>query len=229
MKNTTLSNPITNKTVRAPRTKKWIDSEGREVPAKYVSAYDKARDYTARRILDRFERCRELLETCYAASMQDIEDLERFAGREEVALGGAKGNLQFTDFSGCIRVSREARYEIQFDERLQAARDIICRLVEAKALGIDADLAEIVKGVFAPNSAGLLSASRVLGLLRYSVRDADWLRAMDLIRASIKSQRGKTLLSCAERATADSEWSPILLDLAKCAGLYRSEKEGGAE
>lgn len=210
------------------KTVKWIDPEGREVPAKYVSAYDKAREAAARRIHARFMRCLDQLESCYCSSMQDIEALEKIPVRDGKMPGGAKGNLQFCSFDGSIRVERSARYEVVFDARLQAARDLINQLIEEKAQGIDVDLAEIVRGVFEPSSAGMLSASRVLGLFRYRVSAPKWVQAMDLIRESISTRRGKTLLSCSVRGP-DGVFKPILLDLARCAGLYSAAAAGKEE
>lgn len=207
-------------------TRKWIDAQGREVPAGYVPAYDKQRDAIARRIQARFIKCRDLLATCYCASMQDIEELERLAGQQQQALGGLKGNLQFQDFSGLIQISRSARYEISFDERLQTARDLIYSLIDDKAAGIDEDMAQIIRGIFAPNGDGMLSTSRVLGLFRFKVKALVWLRAMDLIRESIGTKRGKTLLSCSTRDALGADWQPILLDLASCAGLYGEAPHG---
>jgi len=209
------------------KNQKWITPSGEEVPARFVPDYDKRRDAVARRIAARFEKCRDLLETCYCASMQDIEELERLAAAGKKELGGAKGNLQFQSFDGLIQICRSARYEIRFDERLQTARDMVYEVIGEKADGIDADLALIVKDVFKPTSSGMLSTSRVLGLFRYKVKHPKWLQAMDLIRDSISTSRGKTLLSCAVKQSRDAEWEPILLDLAKCAGVY-SGKGGEA-
>jgi hypothetical protein len=208
--------------MKQPR--KWIDASGDEVPAKYVSAYDKERDAIARRIRARFARCADLLETCYCASMQDIEALERLAAADGRPVGGAKGNLQFCSFDGLIRIERSARYEIAFDERLQAARDLIYDVINEKSDGVDADIANIVRKVFEPVSSGMLSTSRVLGLFTYKVKAEKWQRAMDMIRDSISRRRGKTLLSCAEKVSRDADWQPILLDLARCACKFGTQE-----
>lgn len=203
----------------AKTARKWIDAQGQEVPEKYVKPYDRTRDKVALRICRRFQTTRALLERVYAETMEDIEHLERMAGLDGRPIGGAKGNLQFCSFDGLIQVYRSARYEIQFDERLQVARDLIYRVIEEKAQGVDADMAEIIKGVFQPNAAGMLSTSRVMGLFRYKVQSAGWNRAMDLIRESIATKRGKTLFGVNVKASREAEWTPILLDIAKCAGL----------
>ena len=80
-----------------------------------------------------------------------------------------------------------------------------------------------------PDAAGMLSTSRVMGLFRYKVKAAKWLQALDLIRDSISAKRGKTLISCAVKRTRDADPEPILLDLAKCAGIYGQISRGDAE
>ena len=58
--------------------KTMTDSMGNNIPVKYVSAYDKARDRATRRILARFQKARSMLEQrprscgrcgCFCASL----------------------------------------------------------------------------------------------------------------------------------------------------------------
>ncbi|MBQ3808048.1 MAG: hypothetical protein II840_08860, partial [Kiritimatiellae bacterium] len=65
------------------------DSNGQEVPVKYVSAYDKLRDKITRRIKARFLKARAALEAVVSESIADLDELARC--KESV---GAKGNFQ---------------------------------------------------------------------------------------------------------------------------------------
>ena len=207
-------------------SKKWIDALGQEVPETYVKGYDRLRDKIARRIAKRFADERGRLERCYRETMADIEDLERAAGKESKPLGGLKGNLQFCSFDGLIQIYRSARYDLQFDERLQVARDMIYKFIDEKANGVDEDIAVVIRGIFQPTSEGMLSTSRVMGLFRYKIKASAWLQAMDLIRESIATRRGKTLIGVNVKANREAEWTPILLDIAKCAGIPEDAEQG---
>jgi hypothetical protein len=194
------------------------DSQGQQVPLAYVKPYDRQRDRIARRCKARWEKVRAIIENTYMETALDLDLIEAMAadGRTDRKLG-KKGNFQFTSFDGLIQVARCARYELRFDERLRTAQEIIEAIIAEKAEGADADLAELVKGIFRPTSDGLLSQARVMGLFRLKIKHPRWAEAMDLIRESIESRRGKTILSVRTKASRETDWSALLLDISSCS------------
>ena len=199
-------------------TKTMTDSQGQQVPLAYVKPYDRQRDRIARRCKARWEKVRAIIENTYMETALDLDLIEAMAadGRTDRKLG-KKGNFQFTSFDGLIQVARCARYELRFDERLRTAQEIIEAIIAEKAEGADADLAELVKGIFRPTSDGLLSQARVMGLFRLKIKHPRWAEAMDLIRESIESRRGKTILSVRTKASRETDWSALLLDISSCS------------
>lgn len=191
------------------------DACGAAIPLRHVKPYDRLRDKRSRRILARWQKARAYMEQVYRETAEDLAAIENAAGegRYKVALG-TKGNFQAMSFDGLIQVGKRARYELRFDERLATAQQIIEDVIREKAEGVDPDLAEIVKGVFRPTSDGLLSQSRVLSLFRLKISHPRWRQAMDLIRESIESKRGKTLFFCNFKPTREADWQSILLDIA---------------
>lgn len=196
-------------------TKTMTDAQGQQVPLAYVKPYDRERDRLARRCLKRWQTARVMLERVYQETEADIEAIESLAaeGRQDRRLG-KKGNFQFSSFAGMIQVARSARYELRFDERLRTAQEIIEAIIAEKAEGADADLAELVKGIFRPTSDGLLSQARVMGLFRLKIKHPRWQEAMDMIRDSIESRRGKNILSVRTKLNRDGDWLSVLLDIA---------------
>jgi len=203
----------------------YVDAQGQVVPAAYVKPYDKARDRIARRILRRFEEERARLEKAYQATLQDIDELATLAGREGITVGGAKGNLQFQSFDRLIQIGMDARYNVEFDERLRAAQEKIEAFVKDRAAGADNDLRELVMMAFKPTSDGLLSRARILGLLRLNIRHASWEAAMTLIRESINTERGKTLLRVEKRATREADFVRVILSLSDVAAGGKTDGE----
>ena len=191
------------------------DAQGNAVPLRYVKAYDRERDRRVRRCLDRWMRARQMIVRVYRETAVDIEALEALAaaGREDRPLG-KKGNFQASTFDGLGQVSRSARYEMRFDERLRTAQEIIEGIIQEKAEGIDSDVAEMIKATFRPTSDGLLSQARVLGLFKLKIKHPQWLVAMDMIRESIDTRRGKNLLGVRFKPSRDAEWVSVLLDIA---------------
>ncbi len=209
------------------KAKTMTDAQGNAVLAKYVKPYDRQRDAIARRVLRRWEKMSEALAKCYAETAADIEAVERAAESGRGQARGKKGNFQFQSFDGLIAVSRTARYELRFDERLRVAREIIDELVAEKAAGMDEDFAVMLKEIFRPTSDGMLSQARVMGLFRWKIKHPRWLEAMDLIRASIESRRGKNLLAVRHKAGRDADWQSVLLDVSAVAP-EPAGAEGGA-
>ena len=210
--------------------KTMLDGQGQAVPVRYVKPYDRKRDLLARRVLTRWLKAREAIRRVYAETDADMAAIESEAvnGRTGNRKLGQKGNFQFCSFDGLVQVARSARYELRFDERLRVAQEIIESIIAEKADGIDEDLATLLRGVFRPTSDGLLSQARVMGLFRLKLKHARWQEAMDLIRESIESRRGKTLLTVRVRSNRDAEWESVLLDIAAVAPDTLKDAKGGA-
>jgi hypothetical protein len=202
--------------VKPERT--MMDAQGQAVPLRYVNRYDRQRDRLVRQIAEDWmrERCR--IRDLYEATEARLRLLEDLAaeGRTDRKLG-RRGNFQASTFDGLIQASRSARYELRFDDRLRVAQEIIEEIIQEKAEGIDEDLSALIKGVFRPTSDGLLSQARVMGLFRLKIKHPRWQEAMDLIRDSIESRRGKNLLGVRVKHNRDSDWESILLDIAAVA------------
>jgi len=215
-----------------PKTpqKTMTDAQGQAVPVAYVKPYDRERQRVADRILKRWQKAQAAVERCYRETAADIERIEAAAaeGRTGSRGLGRKGNFQFQSFDGLVQVARIARYELRFDERLRVAVDIIEAIIDEKAQGIDADVAELIRGAFRPTSDGLLSQSRVMGLFRLKIKHPRWPEAMDLIRDSIESRRGKTLLRVARKPHRDADWQTIAVDIAAVADRGDADAKGGA-
>jgi len=191
------------------------DSNGNDIPLKYVSKYDKAKDKAVRRILARFLRTRELLEAVVA---ETIEELNELAGTKEKL--GAKGNFSARSFDGLVQVSIRQQYNVFLDERVVRARDLMLGYVEtvlAKVGGSDAAaLRLIVAEAFKANAQGFLSTAKVMSLLRMEIDNADWREAKRILQEAIKPQKGKRYLVCERRSSTQGDFAAIRLDIADC-------------
>lgn len=198
-----------------PENMTMTDAAGMAVPRKYVKPYDRARDRIVRRVLADWQAAQAVLARTYRNTAEALAKLEGLAaeGRDGRPLG-SRGNFQASSFDGLVQVSRIARYELRFDERLRTAQEIIEGIISEKAEGADEDLAALVKGIFRPTSDGLLSQARVMGLFRLKIKHPRWSEAMDLIRESIESRRGKNLLAVRFKENRDAEWQSLLLDIS---------------
>ena len=191
------------------------DSNGNDIPLKYVSKYDKAKDRAVRKILGRFLKARQMLEGVVAEA---IAELQALADTKERV--GAKGNFSARSFDGLIQVSIRQQYNIFLDERVVKARELMLGYVEkvlAKVGGSDAAaLRLIVAEAFEANAQGFLSTGKIMSLLKMEIDNADWREAKRILQESIKPQKGKRYLVCERRASTQSDFRPIRLDIADC-------------
>ena len=191
------------------------DSNGDDIPLKYVGSYDKARDRAVRRVLARFLKAREMLERVVAESIADLQSLA--ATKESV---GAKGNFSARSFDGLVQCAIRQQYNIYLDERVVRARELMLGYVEGvigKVGGNDgAALRLIIAEAFKANAQGFLSTGKVMSLLRMEIDNADWREAKRILQEAIKPQKGKRYLVCERRGSTQGEFSAIRLDIADC-------------
>ena len=192
----------------------WTDINGDQVPAKYVSKFDKARDAVSRRILKRFLAGRKVLEQIVRESIEDLDGLMKL--KESV---GSKGNFQTSSFDGLIQVSIDQQYNIQLDERVARARELMLEYVNSELSRLDKDttfLRKLVEDSFRANAKGYLPIASILKLTRYEVKDARWGEARGILQDAMKPVPGKRYLNCRVRNTPQQDFKTIRLDLADC-------------
>ena len=199
----------------AKTTKMMTDSTGAQIPVKYVSAYDKARDRVTRRIHARFEKARAALEAVVADSIKDLDELAKL--KESL---GAKGNFSARSFDGLIQVAIRQQYNIRLDERVIRARELMMEYIDGvldRAQGVDVSaLRLLIAEAFKANSQGYLSTGRVLALMRMEVNAAKWREAKMILQEALKPEKGKQYLICEARKTTQGDFKAIRLDIADC-------------
>lgn len=190
------------------------DSNGQDVPMKYVSKYDKLRDRQTRRILARFQKARAMLEGLVKDSIVDLDVLK---GTKEKL--GAKGNFSARSFDGLIQVEIRQQYNIQLDERVARARELMLDYVKSEIARLDKNtvfLRKVVEDAFRADAKGYLPISAILKLTRYEVPDARWNEARGILQDSLTPVAGKRYLVCSVRNSTQQDFRAIHLDLADC-------------
>lgn len=191
------------------------DSNGNDIPLKYVSAYDKVRDRVTRKILARFLKARAELEKLVASCIDDLDSLK---GTKEKL--GKRGNFQASSFDGLINVQIRQQYNIVLDSRVARARELMLEYIDGilgKVGGNDAQaLKLIVNEAFRANSDGILPTSKIMALMRMEIDNDNWREAKAILQDAIKPQKGKRYLLCETRPSTQREFRAIRLDIADC-------------
>ena len=198
----------------AKQQKKWIDGRGQEVPAGYVSKYDKARDPAVRHVVAGAQKLRAQMEAFMADAVATMNGL---AGLKDDL--GTRGNFSARSFDALIQVSIRQQWHIRFDERVAKARELMLDYAnrELESAGEGAYLLkQMIEAAFKVDRLGFLPRSEVAKLLSYKVNDANWNAGADILRQAQTTEKGKQYLTIETRPSLQKDFAPIRLDIADC-------------
>lgn len=197
------------------RTGMWRNPLGHFVPDAMVSDIDKLREQTVINLCE--EAVRRSLEL-QAFKQRAFEDIAAFieisAERFQVSVGGRKGNVRLSSFSGEWRVERSIQEYITFDERLLAAKALIDECITEWSAGSRVEMQALVNNAFSVDGAGRISTNRVLSLRRIEIKDEKWQRAMKAIHESIQVTGSRAYVRIYRRVSDSDKYQAIPLDLA---------------
>lgn len=205
--------------------KVFVDPDGRQVPAKYVSAFDKQRDKTARQIAKLWQDEEARLAALKAKTNELIETLVRDAALTHgITLGGQQGYIQFRSFDGRIVVRSENVKQTEFNETLAIVQQLISEAIQEMAHGVDAtgknrsasDLKAIADSAFRPRGKnGRLDMQRIRDLAKIKVSHPKWKKAVSLIQECEAVTGHKRYIRVSTQAGATATPVPILLDISR--------------
>ncbi len=101
-----------------------------------------------------------------------------------------------------------------FDERLQAAKQLIDECIQTWTEGSSDEIKALINDAFQVNKEGKINTARVLGLKRLNINDEKWLRAMQAIADSVQVAGSKPYIRIYERIGDTDQYQPISLDVA---------------
>ena len=190
------------------------DARGALVPISSIKPTDLMRDDLIKEI---FAKVKPLNQKLAELKHEAINDLRSFieisANEYGVALGGKKGNVTLTSFDGEYRIQIAMQDTLHFDERLQAAKQLIDECLQEWTQDSGDDLKTIVQAAFDVNKEGQINTSRVLGLRRLNIQNEKWLQAMNILSDSIQVQASKEYVRFYQR-NKDGKYELINLDIA---------------
>ena len=193
----------------------WIDATGNSVPKKYVTPLDKRRDAMVERLFrealaaqEKLIKLRRLVDAEVAkyldSAAAEILNFERNEG----------GNYTFTGFSGDKKVMVKVVNYIDFDERLQFAKQMIDSCLERWSEGANDNLRAVVFDAFKVDAKGRVDTKRILGLRRLNIKDQEWKQAMDLISQAVTVIAAKEYVIFQRRPDQSADWQTVRLDIA---------------
>lgn len=170
----------------SPRKDEYMqDPQGRLVPISMIDTIDIERDRTVTEIFEDTKKIREQVNRFKERTNNRLNQfLTKSFRQHNVKFGGTKGNLTLTSYSGKYKIIKAINDYIDFNEKLQVAKQLI------KVLVNDA---------FYVDKKGKINTNRILGLRRLNIKDGKWKKAMQAISDSIQIIDSKSYIRVYER------------------------------
>lgn len=193
----------------------WKDAKGCLVPESMIKPIDRTRDELARDLGERAKAMSIALRDFKATVFNEINAfVDLSAEQYDVKLGGKKGNLTLYSFDGAIKIQVAIAEHMVFDERLQAAKQLIDECIIDWSQGSRDEIKVLVQAAFQTDKEGKINTGRVLALRRLDIRDEKWQKAMQAISESLQVVGSKEYVRFYERIGESDQYRPIALDLA---------------
>lgn len=141
--------------------------------------------------------------------------VELSASEYGVAMGGTKGNVTLYSYDGSVKIQRAYQENVRFDERLLAAKELIDQCIHRWMGGANHNIQKLVEHAFQTDREGHVSTSRVLGLRRLGIEDADWRKAMDAISDAMQVVDSKGYVRLYKRVGNTDAWHAISLNVTE--------------
>lgn len=180
-----------------------------------VKEIDLARDSLVKEIVAKAKSMSEQIAQMKKGFFDDINAfVELSAEKYGVKYGGIKGNIQLVSYDGEYKIIVAVNETIQFDERLQVAKNLIDQCISRWSRDSRTEIRALIKDAFYVGKSGKINTARILGLRRLDIQDGEWKKAMDAISDSVSAGVSRSYIRV-YRKNAAGEYGLINLDIAK--------------
>jgi hypothetical protein len=124
-----------------------------------------------------------------------------------------QGNAQLLDFSGERSIEIKISKNIEFDERLQIAKQKIDNYIKELVKNSGRDLVLLVNRAFRVDNKGKVDVRQILGLKQIAIDNPDWQEAMQLIDDAIKVTNTRKYFNFRQR-NENGEWETVTLNFS---------------
>jgi hypothetical protein len=178
----------------------WEDAQGNLVPVSKIKDIDRVRDEVVKEMCQKAKEIAKLLAEFKANTMSEVAAFVATSHEQYgLKVGGKKGNVTLTSFDGKFQVVRQIQETLAFDERLQAAKELIDACLHVWSEGANDNIKALVNHAFQVDQEGKVNTGRVLSLRSLKIDDAQWLEAMAAIADSIRTSSSKPYIRFYER------------------------------
>lgn len=163
-----------------------MNGVGHLVPIESIKEIDLARDEFVKSVVGKAGEVSTLLNTFKNQLAGDMQAfLELSAEKYGADLGGARGNLSLTSYDGKYKILRAVSERLDFDERLQAAKELVDDCLRQWSKDAGPELRTLVESAFQVDKKGRINARRILSLRTLKIDHPTWKKAMEAISDAV--------------------------------------------
>lgn len=189
--------------------------QGHLVAEANIKPIDLTRDELVLEIVSRAKVANGVLADFKGRTFDDVAAFVSLSAEQYgVQLGGTKGNVTLMSFDGRYKVVRQIQELIRFDERLQAAKELIDDCLQEWSEGAREELKVLVTDAFQVDQQGNIRTGQVLGLRRLDIKDERWLEAMKAVAEAVQVVGTTSYVRVYERDSL-GRYQPINLALSE--------------
>lgn len=191
------------------------NSMGHLVPKELIKEIDITRDELVREIIARAEKTQRDMQDFKLSALADLTAfVELSAEKYGVKVGGNKGNITFTTFDGDYKIQIAVSEHMVFDERLQAAKELIDQCIHKWTETSGAEVRALVEHAFQTDKEGHINIGRILGLTQLKIDDPVWKSGIDAMRDSMQVTGSTTYMRMYKRKGQNKKYEQITMDMA---------------
>ena len=194
----------------------WIDAQGQAVPKKYIDQAVRERDHLVRQIFRKGIKLRRQVDQTKADVVALLDGhLETLARRHEARW---KGNAELVTFDGRLKVEIKVNEALEFDERLQLAKQKIDNCLRQWTGGARSEIRAIIGRAFQVDHKGTINVRSILTLRQFRFKDKQWQEAMGLISDSLRIRSTRRYVNLYRRDATTGRFVLVTLNWSALTG-----------
>ncbi|KQC06167.1 MAG: sulfate transporter [Candidatus Cloacimonas sp. SDB] len=188
------------------------DANGREYPAKILDPQIVKRHNLVNRVIGRAARLHDKI----AFEKQRMaEEIDKYLAQTAEQYGEQwKGNAELVSFDGKYKIEVRNRERIEFDEKLQIAKQKIDDCLKRWTQDSNVNLQAVINEAFQVDKKGEIAKHRILALRKYNIKDKNWKQAMQLIDEAIQVTSTKQYIAFYKRSGKNKPFQLISLNFS---------------
>ena len=193
----------------------WVDAKGALIPEHLIKPIDKERDQLVKELVFHAKKVNEILTEFKKRGFTDIAAFVDLSANEYgVSVGGKKGNVTLYSYDGCYKIQRAMSDKMSFDERIQAAKELIDACLSDWTENARHDIRALINDAFRVDKTGFIRVAEVLKLRKLDIDDERWQKAMTIIGEALQLVGTSSYIRVYERIGDSEKYRPIALDIA---------------